>query len=113
MEALDDADIEGVEHRESLDIPDLGTHAPELMETRDLIDELDRDIVRLLARRAKLSKRAGSLKAERGKPVRDPIRERALLELRKQWAREHNLEADAMVDIFTAILRFSRTLQTE
>lgn len=44
---------EGKEERqESLDIPDLGPHAPELMETRDLIDELDRDLVRLLARLA-------------------------------------------------------------
>jgi prephenate dehydrogenase len=99
--------------QESLDIPDLGPHAPELMETRDLIDELDRDLVRLLARRAYLSKRAGSIKAIHGRSIRDPERERSLLDQRKEWASEEDLEPDQVVDIFAAILRFSRALQTE
>jgi prephenate dehydrogenase len=83
------------------------------METRDLIDELDQDLVRLLARRAYLSKRAGSIKAIHGATIRDPARERSLLEQRKEWAREQDLEPDSVVDIFAAILRFSRALQTE
>ncbi len=99
--------------QENLGIPDLGPQAPELMETRTLIDELDRDLVRLLARRSHLSKRAGSIKAIHGRSVRDPDRERSLLEDRKQWAREEDMEPDSVVDIFAAILRFSRALQTE
>lgn len=106
--------VEGKEERrESLDIPDLGSHSPELMETRDLIDELDRDLVRLLARRAHLSRRAGSIKAVHGKSVRDPQRERTLLEQRKRWAREQNIEPDSIDDIFAAVLRFSRAVQTK
>jgi prephenate dehydrogenase len=101
------------ESPESLDIPGLGPHTPELMETRDLIDELDRDLVRLLARRAHLSRRAGSIKAIHGKSIRDPARERSLLEQRRQWAREEELEPDSVVDIFAAILRFSRALQNK
>jgi prephenate dehydrogenase len=101
------------ERQPSLDIPDLGPQAPELMETRDLIDELDRDLVRLLARRAHLSRRAGSIKAILGKSVRDPARERTLLERRKQWAREYDLEPDSIVDIFAAVLRYSRALQAK
>ena len=109
-----DATGQGSESRqESLDIPDLGTHAPELRETRDLIDELDRELVRLLARRAQLSRRAGSIKAIHGKSIRDPHRERTLLQSRKEWAREYNLEPDSIVDIFAAVLRFSRSLQEE
>jgi len=82
-----------------------------LSETRYLIDELDRDLVRLLARRAHLSKRAGSIKAIHGRSIRDPERERSLLDQRKEWAREEDLDPDPVVDIFDAILRFSRALQ--
>ena len=113
LEALDGTG-EGIEERPGdLQIPDLGAQAPELMETRDLIDEIDRDLVRLLARRAQLSKRAGSIKASHGKSIRDPARERKLLEQRKQWAHEFNLDTDSIVDIFVAVLRFSRNLQTK
>jgi prephenate dehydrogenase len=108
-----DAVVDGAEDRpESLGIPDLGSDGPELMETRDLIDEVDLELIRLLARRAHLSKRAGSIKAIHGKSVRDPQRERTLLEQRRQWAGEHNLEPDSVDDIFAAVLRFSRALQT-
>ena len=37
---------------ESLAIPDLGAQSPALRETRELIDDVDREIVALLARRA-------------------------------------------------------------
>jgi prephenate dehydrogenase len=101
----------GETRQESLAIPDFGAQAPELMETRDLIDELDHDLVRLLARRAQLAKRAGSIKASHGKSIRDAARERALLERRKEWAGELNLEPNGIADIFSAIMRFSRALQ--
>jgi prephenate dehydrogenase len=111
LEALGTA-REGNEGRQqSLQIPDLGTHSPELMATRDLIDEIDRDLVRLLARRAQLSRRAGSIKASHGRSIRDPERERTLLEQRRQWASECNLEPEAIADIFAAVLRYSRILQ--
>ena len=113
LEAAEGTSDGGDGREKTLDIPDLGSQAPELMETRDLIDELDRDLVRLLARRAQLSRRAGSIKAMHGKSIRDPARERTLLEQRKQWASECNLEPDSILDVFSAVLRFSRTLQTK
>jgi prephenate dehydrogenase len=97
----------------SLAIPDFGASAPELMETRDLIDELDQELVRLLARRAQLARRAGSIKATHGKSIRDPVRERTLLERRKQWAAEQNLEPDSIADIFSAVMRFCRAVQAK
>ena len=100
------------ERAESLGIPDLETPAPELKETRELIDEVDQELIGLLARRAQLSRRAGAIKSERGKAVRDPARETSLLEERKSWASEYDLEAEGIADIFTAILRFSRSLQS-
>jgi prephenate dehydrogenase len=93
-------------------IPDLGDQAPELMEARDLIDEVDAEIVQLLSQRTHLADRAGRLKSETGRAVRDPIREQALLEQRREWAKEHGLSEDSVADIFSAILRFSRAVQS-
>ena len=94
-------------------IPDLGDQAPELMETRDLIDEVDVEIVQLLVQRGHLANRAGRIKSEGGRSVRDPSREQALLEQRRQWAKERGLSEESVADIFSAILRFSRLLQSE
>lgn len=84
----------------------------ELSETRDLIDELDREIVGLLERRTHLAGRAGSIKAQRNRPVRDPEREQKLLGDRRAWAAEVGLPEDAIGDVFESILRLSRATQT-
>lgn len=92
-------------------IPDLGARSPELRETRELIDDLDQELIALLARRALLSRRAARAKAELGHGVRDPAREASLLEARRRWAREHGLEPAGIDEIFQAILGFSRRVQ--
>jgi len=95
----------------SLELPDLGTQAPDLRETRELIDDLDHDLVRLLARRAQLARRAGRAKHRAGRPVHDADRESQLLSLRRAWAADHGLDGDAVVAVFARILEFSRRLQ--
>ena len=95
----------------SLAIPDLGTCSPVLGETRELIDELDRDLLALLARRALLSRRAARAKAELGVAVRDPRREATLLAARRRDAEERGLDPDSVGEILEAVLRFSRKLQ--
>jgi prephenate dehydrogenase len=98
----------------TLDIPDLGSASPALRETRDLIDEIDRELCDLLSRRAKLSQRAAKAKADEGRlAVRDAERERALLAARAEWARERGLSPEAVRDVFEAVLRFSRAVQRE
>lgn len=89
-----------------------GDPSPDLIETRDLIDDLDREIIRLLARRAHLAGRAGTIKARRSRPVRDVAREQALIADRREWAADLGLSEDAITDVFDAILRFSRDAQT-
>ena len=49
-------------------IPDLGERSPELKQTRDHIDAVDREIVRLLAQRAGLAQRAARAKARHRSP---------------------------------------------
>jgi prephenate dehydrogenase len=102
--ALDDA---------RLSIPELGACPPELREARELIDELDRDLVALLARRAELSRRAGRAKAEIGRAVRDPEREAQLLASRRRWAADQGIDVGAVDEVFQAILRFSRGVQRD
>lgn len=96
-----------------LTIPDLGARSPELREARDLIDELDQELVTLLARRAELARRAARAKADLGEGVRDPAREARLVLERRRWANELGLDPESVSQIFHAILRFSRRLQSE
>jgi len=97
----------------ALAIPDLGDRSPELRETRELIDEVDQEIIGLLARRAELARRAAQAKAEIGHGVRDPEREARLREQRRAWAMEVGLDAGSIDEIFQAILGFSRRVQEE
>lgn len=95
----------------ALAIPHLGACSPALSEARELIDEVDRELLALLARRARLSRRAAEAKAELGAPVRDARREAELLEARRREAERLGLDAGAVGDIFDAVLRFSRQVQ--
>ena len=92
-------------------IPDLGARSPELKETREHIDSLDRELVSLLARRTALSQRAAKAKAALGHPVLDPAREASVFAARKAWAAEEGLDTEGVDEIFRAILRASRRVQ--
>jgi prephenate dehydrogenase len=92
-------------------IPDLGQKSPELRETREHIDAIDRGIVSLLAQRAQLQERAARAKAALGAPVRDPVREASLLGMRREWANEMKLDESGVIDVFRAILTMSRRAQ--
>jgi len=96
-----------------LAIPDLGARSPELRKARDLIDDLDQELITLLARRAELARRAARAKADLGEGVRDPAREARLVRERRRWATELGLDPDSVSQIFHAILRFSRRVQSE
>lgn len=83
----------------------------ELRETRDLIDDLDRELVELLARRAELSRRARKAKQRLGQPLHDATREADLLSARRRLASERSLDEESIEDVFRAVLRFSRRVQ--
>ncbi len=96
-----------------LAIPDLGEASPEIREVRDLIDDVDREIVALLSRRAWLARRAGRAKASLGVGVRDLRREAQLLSERRAWAEAAGIDADIMTALFEEVLRFSRRIQQQ
>ncbi len=106
-ERLQQPEEQAIADDPALTIPDLGQRSPELRQARDLIDEVDRELIALLARRAGLARRALQAKDELGSGVRDPERERQLLADRRALAVEHGLDPDALADIFRTVLRFS------
>ena len=93
------------------DIPDLGSAAPALREARDLIDDLDRDLVRLMGRRQELVRRVKHTKDAEDLPVRDPARERAVLRVRRDWAEEEGLDPDGITRVFEGLMAMARTFQ--
>ncbi len=112
--ALDAQSVDGVDaptNGERFAIPDLGQGSPELKETRDHIDAIDRGIVSLLAQRAQLQQRAARAKAALGAPVLDGAREAKLLSERRSWANEMKLDEDGVAEVFRAILTMSRRAQ--
>ena len=84
---------------------------PVLVETRTLIDEIDREILALLAQRSELGRRAGVEKERIGRAIRDRAREETLVGERKEWARERGLDDEAVARVFDAILHLSRRSQ--
>ncbi len=92
-------------------IPDLGTRSPELRQTRELIDAIDRDIVRLLAQRTLLAQRAAQAKAALGAPVLDGTREAEVMAARREWARTMKVDADGVAEVFRSIMTLSRRAQ--
>jgi prephenate dehydrogenase len=89
-------------------IPDLGSRSPELKETRDHIDAVDAQLVRLLAQRMQLVKRAQRAKAAIGAPVLDGARETEMIAARRKWADDEKIDPDGLADVFRAILTMSR-----
>ncbi len=94
-------------------IPNLGNRSPELREVRDLIDELDGELVDLLARRALLSRRARRAKAQIGAGVRDLRREAELRTARRGWARDAGLDPSRVDSVFSAVIGLSVALQED
>ena len=75
------------------------------------IDMIDRDLVRLLASRHELAMEIGRMKADRGSPVRAPLRERELLDIIRAEAETSGLDPDQMEILFNLILEQSRAAQ--
>lgn len=78
---------------------------------RGQVDLIDRDIVRLLARRRSLTSRIGRVKADRGMPVYVPDREHELLDVIREEARMQGLDDAYVVGLFKEVLEDSKRAQ--
>ena len=83
-----------------------------LNDYRRRIDEVDRELVRLLNRRAQMSIQLGQLKKETGLAMRDHAREDTILR-HVQRANPGPLDERALAVIFRTILEESRRITGE
>ncbi len=84
-----------------------------LAELRSLIDEVDRDLVNLLARRLKLVTTVGDVKSARGLPIYVPERQTSMLSVLHLLATENGLSADLVEDVMRRVMRESYTAENE
>ncbi len=83
-----------------------------LEEVREVIDALDREIVRLIGQRARYVEEATRFKTGE-ESVRAPERQRAMLEERQRWAEEEDLNPDMIEKLYRNLVSYfvSRELE--
>jgi chorismate mutase-like protein len=78
--------------------------ADDLNSLRNEIDEIDRGIVELLARRLDVCRRVAEVKSKNATSIIQPERVRQVLTTRRQWAIDKGIDADFAEQIFRALL---------
>lgn len=85
----------------------------ELSKLRDQIDEVDRQMVELLARRLLLVEDVGHVKSQHGLPIYAPDREAAMLASRRQEAESKGVPPDLIEDILRRTMRESYSSEND
>jgi len=80
---------------------------------RDEIDEIDTQLVALLAKRRGVTTKVGQLKSQVGMPIYAPDREADLLKKRRQQAVDAGVNADLIEDVLRRLMRDSYVSQDE
>lgn len=70
---------------------------------REQIDEIDKELMRLLSKRMEISREIGELKREKGMVVFQPYRYKEIMERYLNFCSNGKLEADAVREIFEVI----------
>lgn len=81
--------------------------AQQLSELRHGIDELDTQLIDILAKRAELTSKVGEVKAKTGMPIYVPEREAQMLEKRQEQAAERGVSGSLIEDLMRRIMRES------
>ncbi len=79
---------------------------------RGEIDDIDREIVRLLNARARIASKLGALKRAAGAPLCDPTREMEVMKQVDEW-NQGPLDARALARLFRRIIYESRRLEAQ
>ena len=85
----------------------------EIGRLRDVIDEIDGDLVDKIAQRMELSEEIAKIKAEHGLPIYVPWREQEILDKRREWGLGHGLSQEFIRDLFELIMSESKRRQRE
>lgn len=76
-----------------------------LADVRNCIDELDREIIKLIGKRYNYVKKASEYKTDE-QHVRAPERFRNMLEKRKAWAMEEDLSPEVVANLFKDLVNY-------
>lgn len=74
-----------------------------LEDIRNAIDEIDREVIALIGKRAGYVQAAAGFKKDRG-AVRAPERVVAMLEKRADWAREKGLDPQMITELYANLI---------
>lgn len=85
----------------------------ELSRLRDQIDEVDKQMVALLARRLSLVAEVGEVKSQHGLPIYAPDREAAMLASRREEAQSQGVPPDLIEDILRRTMRESYSSEND
>ncbi|UKA25851.1 bifunctional chorismate mutase/prephenate dehydrogenase [Photobacterium damselae subsp. damselae] len=85
----------------------------ELSKLRDQIDEVDQQMVALLARRLALVEEVGHVKSQHGLPIYAPDREAAMLASRRAEAESQGIPPDLIEDILRRTMRESYSSEND
>jgi|SRR5687767_9032005 len=86
---------------------------PALATLREEIEEIDRTMVALIARRVRAARAVGRAKRDSRMPILDPAREAAVVRRAVELARSYQLDEEDMREIFWHIIGLSRRAQLE
>ena len=78
---------------------------------RKQIDKINKEILKLLAKRLSIVKKVGDYKKKEKIGVIDKKREQEIFDKLKKQAEKYNLSKDYIDEVFTIILRNSRMVQ--
>lgn len=78
-----------------------------LLQLRQQIDEIDKSLLALLAKRMQLVTAVGEVKSQQGLPIYVPEREASMLEARRKEAEKIGIAPDLIEDILRRIMRES------
>jgi isochorismate pyruvate lyase len=76
-----------------------------LEDVRQAIDVLDREIVYLIGRRARYVELAADFKSDE-ESVRAPDRQRTMLQTRRRWAEENELDPDVIENLYRTLISY-------
>jgi chorismate mutase len=83
----------------------------DLARWRGEIEDIDRQIVALIARRLAVGKKTALAKRAAGLPILDPQREAEVIRRAGTAAREHEMPSEAVREIFWHVVGLSRRVQ--
>lgn len=84
-----------------------------LAECRSAIEQIDRQLIALLAERVQVARRTAHFKRSAGQPLLDPPREAEVIRRAVESARATGLPAEPVREIFWHVVGLSRRAQEE